>query len=76
MGERDGAVLALQLLAAGPAQHGKGKPAPVQQDDGLLSPSERSFVRLHQSAREDALLAGLLELGACRPVRPQAAVSG
>ncbi len=56
MGESDGAVLALQLFAAGPAQHRKGIAAAVEQDNGLLSAIDGvASVSRDQTAREKML---------------------
>ena len=60
--QRDGAVLALQLFAAGAAHHGKRVAAPVEQDQRLLAALERRLGLLDQRARKELVLAGFLEL--------------
>ncbi len=62
MRQRDGAVLALQLFAAGAADHGKRVAAPVEQNQRLLAALQRRFGLLNQRARKELLLARLLEL--------------
>ena len=62
-GERDGAVLALQLFAAGTAHGHIGVAAPVEQDDGLLATVKRGLRFREQPAREKLLLPGFAELG-------------
>ena len=64
MRQRDGAVLALQLVSAGAADHGKRIAAPVEQNQRLLAAIERRLRLLHQRARKELLLPGLLELAA------------
>ncbi len=63
VGEGDGAVLALQLFAAGAADDDEGIAAAVEQDDGLLAAVERRLRFFDQRAGEELLLAGLLEFG-------------
>jgi hypothetical protein len=60
--ERDGAVLALQLFAAGAADHGKRVAAPVEQDQRLLAAIQSLAGLLHQRARKKLLLPRLLKL--------------
>ncbi len=62
--ERDGTVHALHALAARAAGHEAGKPAAVQQDDGLLAVIHAVPDRVQQAAREGGLLARLQGLGA------------
>ena len=67
VGERDGAVLALQLFAAGAADHGKRIAAPVEQNQRLLAALERRLGLLDQRARKELVLARSPETrGACR----------
>ncbi len=60
--QSDGAVLALQLFAAGAADHGKGVAAAIEQDHRLLAAIERRARLLDQRARKELVLAGLLKL--------------
>ena len=64
VGEGDGAVLALELFAAGAAHDDKGVAAAVEQDDGLLAAIERGLRFVDEGAGEEVLLAGLLKLAA------------
>lgn len=59
--ERDGAVLALELFAAGAADDGERVAAAVKQDNGLLAALQCSLGLLDERAREEIFLAGLLE---------------
>ncbi len=64
MRERDGAVLAFELFAAGAAHHGKRVAAPVEQNQRLLAALQRRLGLLHQRSRKELVLARLLELAA------------
>ena len=64
MGERDGAVLALQLFAARAADHGERVAAAVEQDERLFAAVERCLGLLDERAREELFLAGFLKLAA------------
>ena len=67
IGERDGAVFALELFAAGAAHDDEGVAAAVEQDDRLLAAIERGLGFFDELAGEELLLAGLLKLArACR----------
>ncbi len=61
MGERDGAVLAFEFLAAGAAENDGGISAAVEQDHDLLFAVEALFDFGSEFARDDLLLAGFLE---------------
>jgi hypothetical protein len=61
VGERDGAILALQLFSAGAADDGEGVAAAVEQDERLLAPVQGSLRLLHKRPREELLLPRLLE---------------
>jgi hypothetical protein len=54
VGERDGAVLALQLFAAGAADDGEGVAAAVEQDQRLLAAVERGWSARPASGRRAA----------------------
>jgi len=54
VGQRDGAVLALQLFAAGAADHGEGIAAAVEQDQRLLAAIESGLRLLDERARKKA----------------------
>ena len=62
MGERDGAVLAFELLAASAAEHDGRISAAVEQHHDLLFALEPLFDFGGEFARDDLLVAGLLEL--------------
>src|SRR5215831_12216109 len=62
--ESDCAVPALELLAAGTADDGKGVAAPVEQNDGLLAALEGLSCLLDERAGEKLLLASLLKFPA------------
>ena len=62
MGERDGAVLAFELFAAGSAEHDRRISAAVEQDHDLLFAVETLFDLGGEFARDDLLVAGLLKL--------------
>src|ERR1039458_417230 len=62
VGERNGAILALQLFSAGPAEDSEGVAAAVEQDERLLAAFERLAGLVHKRPREELLLAGFLEL--------------
>ena len=62
MRHRDGAVLALQRLAAGAAQHHRRISAPVEQHHDLLFMFQPLADFLRQLARDDLLVSGFLEL--------------
>ena len=62
VGERDGAVLAFEFLAAGAAEDDRGISAAVEQDHDLLFAVEPLFYFGGEFARDDLLMAGLLEL--------------
>ena len=62
MGERDGAVLAFQGLAAGAAQHYRGIASAVEEYHDLLVPFQALADRLGQLARDHLFVAGFLEL--------------
>ena len=62
MGKGDGAVLALQLFTAGPADHGKGVAPAVEQDKRLLAAIEGFAGLLNKRPRKELLLARLLKL--------------
>ena len=53
MRERDGAVLALELFAAGAAHHGKGIAAAVEQNQRLLAALERRLGLLDERPRKE-----------------------
>src|SRR6185437_13607856 len=59
--EGDGAVLALELGAAGAAHDGEGVTAAVEQNDGLLAAFEGSLRLLYEGARKEIFAAGLLK---------------
>ncbi len=61
MGERDGAVLTFEFLAAGAAEDDRRISAAVEQDHDLLFAVEALFDFGGQLARDDLLLAGFLE---------------
>ena len=61
MGERDGAVLAFEFLAAGAAEHDGRISAAVEQDHDLLFAVEALFDFGGKFARDDLLVAGLLK---------------
>ena len=61
VGERDGAVLAFELLAAGAAEHNGRISAAIQQDHDLLFAFETVFNFGGELARDDLLVAGLLK---------------
>ena len=52
MGEGDGTVVALQFFAAGSAHHDERIAAPIQQQHGLLTATQRRFNFLCHGARE------------------------
>ena len=60
--ERDGAILALQLFSAGPADYRKRVAAAVEQNQRLLAAIQRLARLLHQRARKKLLLPRLLKL--------------
>ncbi len=62
MGERDGAVLAFEFLAAGAAQHDGRISAAVEQHHDLLFAVETLLDFGRQLARDDLLVPGFLEL--------------
>ncbi len=62
MRKRDGAVLALQRLAAGAAEHDRRIAAAVEQHHHLFFALEAVFDFLRQLARDDLLVAGFLKL--------------
>ena len=74
MRESNGAVLALELFAAGAADHGKGVAAAIEQNQRLLAAFER---RLASAAPASAKRAGPARFpgtrAACRSARPRAA---
>src|SRR3954463_3185389 len=62
IGERDGAVVALDLLAARAAQHDGGISAAVQQDHRLLAALETRRDLFRQLAREQMVFTRLRKL--------------
>ena len=62
MGERDGAVPAFELLAAGAAEDDRRISAAVEQDHDLLFTVEALFDFGGEFARDDLLVPGFLEL--------------
>ena len=62
MGERDGAVLAFKLLAAGAAEHDRRISAAVEQHHDLLFAVEALFDFGGELARDDLLVTGFLKL--------------
>ena len=62
MGQRDGAVLAFELFAAGAAQDDRRISAAVEQDHDLLFALEAFFDFFGQLARDDLLVSGFLKL--------------
>ena len=64
VGEGDGAVLALELLAAGAAHDDEGVAAAVEEDDGLLAAVEGGLGFVDEGAGEEMLGSGLLEFAA------------
>src|SRR5581483_8192949 len=62
VGERNGAVLALQRLAAGTTEYDRRIPPTIEQDHDLLLTVQALFDLLHQLARDDLLVTRLLEL--------------
>ena len=59
MREGDGAIVALQFVAAGAAHDDEGIAAPIQQQHGLFAATERRFNFLRHCAGEQGFLAGL-----------------
>ena len=55
VGEGDGAVLALELFAAGAAHDDEGVSAAVEEDDGLLAAIERGLGFVDEGAGEEML---------------------
>ena len=63
MRKRNRAVLAIELFAAGAANHGEGVAAAIKQHQRLLAALKRSLDLRNQRAREQLLLARLLKFG-------------